>query len=175
MIDTKYIKRQPHTGDYSKLLSQVNSLEPDAIKAACKELFIPYLPQTSPRLLAKRLEKTPGNSRLLDSILRKPVTYVPLPDPEEGDQIVELVVLEIAAAKGIQPDEVNIPKAIPDSWGFYEESDPACGDCPYSLYCADATEAMRPPCFRLLYSPESIACKTCLYSPWCSADLVVEP
>lgn len=175
MIETIYRKRQQHIGDYSKLLALVNTLEPDAIKAACKELFIPYLPQTSPRLLAKRLERVEGNSRLLDSILRQPVTYVPMPDPEEGDQIVELVVLEIAADKGIQPDEVNIPKAIPDSWGFYDNVDPACAECPYSLYCAEATEAMRPRCFRLLHNPESLACKSCLYAPWCSTDLVVEP
>lgn len=175
MIEITYRKRQQHIGNYKRLLELVNSLEESAIRQACKELGIPYLQQTSPRLLAKRLEKIPGNSRLLDSILRKPVTYVALPDPAEGDQIVEEVVLAIAKAKGIEPEQVNIPKAIPDSWGFYEESDPACNDCPYDKHCLEATEAMRPPCFRLLHSAESLACKVCLYAPWCSSELVVEP
>lgn len=175
LIKTTYRKREQHIGDYSKLLSHIQTLEVSAVKAACLSLSIPYLPTIACRLLAKRLSASEDSTRLIDSILRHPVTQIPLPDPTEGDLIVEEVVLRIAAEEGKQPDEVNIPKAIPDSFGFFEDGDPACGECPYALHCKEYTEAMQPICFKLLHSSDSIACKSCYYSPWCGSELVIEP
>lgn len=174
MVETTYRKREQHIGDYSKLLNMLESLEPEAIKAACKQLGIPYLPQIGCRLLAKRLEKAEDTNRLLDTILRKPVTSVPLPT-HDADFIIALAVYNMAEREGKEPDKVNIPEAIPDSYGFYEADDPSCKECPYSESCESYTISLQPICFGLLHNSESKACINCYYNPWCGFDLVVEP
>lgn len=168
-VEITYKRKANPANTLQAKLNALQALDSDRLKALCRELDIPFLLSAAPRLIARRLENGEGHSRLCDSLLRKPLTFMPL--PENGQEIVDTVVSGIAQTKGIQPDEVNIPKAIPDSFGFYEEADPACGECPYVMPCNDWTEAHKPICFNTFHHKDSAACKSCLYAPWCSWSL----
>lgn len=171
MVEITFKRKDNPANTFQDKLNALQALSPDRLKALCHELHIPFLLSAAPRLIARRLENGEGYSRLCDSLLRKPLTFMPLPD--NGQEIVDAVVRGIAEEKGIQPEEVNIPKAIPDSFGFYEQVDPACGDCPYFKHCELWTLQLKPGCFGVFHHRESAACLSCLYRPWCSIALEV--
>lgn len=170
-MEITYKRKANPANTFQDKLNALQALDADRLKALCHELHIPFLLSAAPRLIARRLENGEGHSRLCDSLLRKPLTFMPLPNETESLAIVTSVVMAIAKEKGIEPDEVNIPKAIPDSFGFYEEADPACGDCPYIQHCEYVTVRLKPICFGVFHHRESVACASCLYRPWCSKDL----
>lgn len=164
-------KTQPHN-TYAAKLAILQAMDSFQLSALCRELGVPFLLSAAPRLLTRRLENSEGYSRVCDSILRKPILHMPLPGDVESLAIVTSVVLAIAHEKGIDPADVNIPKAIPDSFGFYEEVDPACNDCPYKVHCQHRTKELQPTCYRVFYNSQSAACGVCLYAPWCRGDLL---
>lgn len=169
MVEITYKRKVKPDSDYNSTLAMLQALDAPTIRAICSLLNIPYLIQTSPRLIAKRLQTKPETSRVIDSILRQPVKVIP--DTYNAEQIIAEVVMAIAVAKGIEPEEVNIPRAIPTCFGFNEAIDPACVDCVYNVHCAQFTTDLRPKCFGLLHNKESVACNLCLYNPWCKCDI----
>lgn len=171
MAEVTYKRKPNPVNTYNIKLSSLQALEANELHALCREMGIPFLLSAAPRLITARLEKGEGHSPICDSLLRKPILQMPLPVNIEALAIVTSVVAKIAKEKGIEPDEVNIPRAIPDSYGFYEVADPACGDCPYSEHCEYWTQQHRPTCYRVFYNSQSAACKLCLYGPWCGTDL----
>lgn len=173
---TEFKHRPIPVNTYNTKLRALQALPEPDLKALATELHVPTtkagpLLQSTVRLIARKLEDGLGGIRVADSILRKPLKGMPLPEPEEGELIVMGIVMAIALEKGIEPDEVNIPKAIPDSFGFYESSDPACKECSYLAPCKDWTIMHRPACFRVFHHRESAACLSCIVGPWCKTDL----
>lgn len=108
-------------------------------------------------------------------VARYPLTFMPLPTAEEGEQVVVEVVLAVAKLEGKEPEDVKIPMAIPECYGFYEAVDPACKECPYKVHCVERTVSMQPRCFNKLYSLSTPACANCILAPWCGTVLVVQP
>lgn len=171
MAEVTYKRKINPVNTYNPKLEVLTQLDCDRLHALCRDMGIPFLCSAAPRLITARLEKGQGSSRICDSLLRYPILHMPMPGDVEALAIVTSVVTRIAKEKGIEPDEVNIPKAIPDSYGFYEAADPACGDCPYIEHCEYWTKQHRPPCYQVFHHSESAACKSCLYEPWCGTDL----
>lgn len=151
-------------------------------------------------LIAEELGLAPTsrweNRRLVDAI-RARIEKEGIPEPPDSEQLSRSQELledwlfvagytnedgDIVSDKGAFTEpggkldldsfmQVHGIKSKPNCYGFADDKDDACAQCPVYRFCASYRVANLPQCFGILFDLNNPECKGCLEAPFCKDSL----